>query len=80
MDQKLAHQLIVLENKQLDKLELFETALKEQTKLLKENNSIMRELLNFFVSIDRRDQGFESEASQEYLAELEKDGFNPPTG
>ena len=80
MDQKINHQLVILGNKQIDKLDLIEIQIEKQNELLKENNSLMRELLNFFVSIDRRDQGMDSENAQEYLAELEKDGFNPPTG
>lgn len=74
------HQLIVLQNKQIDRLELLEVAMKEQNQLLKQSNSILQELLTFFVSIDRREQGQDSESAQEYLAELEKDGFKPPTG
>lgn len=52
---------------------------KELIELTKQNNAVLRELLNFFVSIDRREQGNDSE-NQEYLKELEQDGFRPPVG
>lgn len=57
-------------NKRLDSL----------TELQKELVSINRELLTFFVAIDERESGSDSTAGQEYLTELEKDGFSPKSG
>jgi hypothetical protein len=45
--------------------------------LMKEMSSSQRDLLSFFVAIDRREMGMSDTNSQEYLTELKKDGFEP---
>lgn len=47
--------------------------------LMKEMSSSQRDLLSFFVAIDRREMGMDDVNSKEYLTELTKDGFEPRT-
>ncbi len=47
--------------------------------LMKETANLQRDLLTFFVALDKREMGMEDTNSQEYLTELRKDGFEPRT-
>ena len=60
--------------------EKIEEILGEILLTLKENSKIQKELLNFFIAIEERETGASSVNSMQYLKELERDGFNPPTG
>lgn len=59
-------------------------ALVEQTEksneLLTHLVKINMDILQFFVGIDERESGVDPTLNQEYLTEIEKDGFNPNTG
>lgn len=79
MDQG-THQLIQYTARQNELLTEQNELMKQEINIMKQQHSVMQELLNFFVSVDRREQGQESEMAQEYLLELEKDGFHPSTG
>lgn len=74
------HKHIQLLTKNNDLLTELLREVKEENESLKTTNAVLRELLNFFVSVDRREQGLDDENVTEYLNELKKDGFNPPTG
>lgn len=51
----------------------------ETNKLLSELIAINKETLNFFVAVEERELGLDSTVNQEYLTEIQKDGFKPPS-
>ncbi len=50
----------------------------EKTNLLKSIDNTLKDMLNFFKSIEERSLG--EEDSQKYLDELGKENFHPPMG
>lgn len=53
---------------------------KKSNELLSQLVKVNSEMLQFFVGIDERESGVDPTLNQEYLTEIEKDGFSPNTG
>lgn len=80
MDEAQAQQILI-KNTAKQSLKIDEISEKMNLVIsgIKELVATQKELLTFFVALDRREMGLNDVNSQEYLTELRKDEFKPIT-